>query len=848
MSQGVEQTIYRLRNGAEYSFWQMVTPTPLLSVSSIWKTNLYDLELDEKRIPPGILTEAMKLQGKQLEDLQAGGDELLAALSKSLPTRMDVAILSSSVLWENLPVTAELEIHGIFHGDEVLHLDLFLSSPLFEKIPRDKQIDVKFLNGHPLFAYFTLQRFQRYPRDDDKKYVVYMDYRSFLLNGISRIPPILLDDRDKGLDAKFIKNGQLILEPTDFPSVYYWSEREKGGEICIAEITDLNRDRFAFVTTLVSDEVKDVRSGHALSEGYRWPAEYTGPLRIVTYFPPPFPDGRKASVADILLGPKVPVTNVIDSIPEPYFMQYIGKCLAKSALESQREQQTSKRNALFYQQKQFYRQAATLSKKQPEAYYTAVEFRPKLREGVEKFTCAETRTDLQAGYSLPVVRYPRLYYSQSGPEEMRDIPYCGTFYFFQPDSQMYLNLGSKIGIFATKIHAMLTLLGEDEKHGYRFRSQLIKQYIDRSGPYSKILTEEQKLALLNLLEYNWQENWMITFPGFPPEDARKIQLEFYTQMLEKDTDSHKGVVRNGRLIATLLYPSILGGDLHWDTGIHDYLDQLLCLYGREFGYTTLVLQREKGERRATTEILDVRPYGVQYAYFLTDLPKEPFPYSKRVPTVWFPEFGLANAPGPLKMAGEHTIIVKATECKEQKRCRPPFVGKEAKHCLEVARQWTQMLVEDVARVETVFLNTFGEVHTFTYDVHRYWPWKIEPVEKSSTVRLVLFPADKIPEKNKTFRLLDEVQTALSSLYTQEAHAGGLITLQIEFRGLGREMDRPTIKHLERALRFEQIQIEFPPGTLWTDFAPFAHVQLRAVTSLSFLDLVFDIPFQFPARV
>lgn len=138
-------------------------------------------------------------------------------------------------------------------------------------------------------------------------------------------------------------------------------------------------------------------------------------------------------------------------------------------------------------------------------------------------------------------------------------------------------------------------------------TELTKQYTERSGPYSKIRTEVQIKALDNLLEYNWQENW--AFLSVVPEDTKKIQLEFYTQLLEKERDYGKTVVRNGRVIASLLYPSILAGDLHWSTGIHDYLDQILCLDGRQFGYTTLLFEQIQIEFPAGTLWTDFAPFA-----------------------------------------------------------------------------------------------------------------------------------------------------------------------------------------------------------------------------------------------
>lgn len=56
------------------------------------------------------------------------------------------------------------------------------------------------------------------------------------------------------------------------------------------------------------------------------------------------------------------------------------------------------------------------------------------------------------GYYLPVVRYEGLYHDKPDPAES----YCGTFYYYEPESNFYIYLGNCL-VAATKYHAMRTL-------------------------------------------------------------------------------------------------------------------------------------------------------------------------------------------------------------------------------------------------------------------------------------------------------------------------------------------------------------------------------------------------------
>jgi len=52
-------------------------------------------------------------------------------------------------------------------------------------------------------------------------------------------------------------------------------------------------------------------------------------------------------------------------------------------------------------------------------------------------------------------------------------------------------------------------------------------------------------------------------------------------------------------------------------GEHDYLDQPLCIAAKKVGIDTIILQREIGNRRVITEIIDMRDRSFEYLFDFT---------------------------------------------------------------------------------------------------------------------------------------------------------------------------------------------------------------------------------------
>lgn len=290
---------------------------------------------------------------------------------------------------------------------------------------------------------------------------------------------------------------------------------------------------------------------------------------------------------------------------------------------------------------------------------------------------------------LPVVRYESLHYSQA-PEPGKT--YCGTFYYYEPDSTNFLNLG-KCLITANKLDAVIQL--ERLTRGSLPPLIYKGKEILNSGtiPAFFELTNELFNQLNHATTYYILDEDMSPLPGFTTEFLFDYlndpnQLYHYVDTLYKYMTSNEFRNRSGnvqsyltfdRLVdlantrviplwttvipfesrvndpqylidmtipelpaaskVNLLYENISTGDYSpVFVEATDFTDQYICRRARELGYDTVLSQRDTGETRVVTEILDVRPRQMSYQ----SICKERFDVSThppKYPTVWFPEYG-----------------------------------------------------------------------------------------------------------------------------------------------------------------------------------------------------------------
>lgn len=222
---------------------------------------------------------------------------------------------------------------------------------------------------------------------------------------------------------------------------------------------------------------------------------------------------------------------------------------------------------------------------------------------------------------LPVVRYEELYFGQhmSIKEEV-----CGTFYFYEPDSENYLNLG-RVLIAANKVDAAIKL-----QININSSIQLFLEYKFTLKEWSKMLDKfdlpeaqeiQDYLTTLISKESDIDLNTLSILDLYLPQPGNLVnKVNAVYEIIKRDKKEYMGY----KLVS------------HFD-----YLDQKICKAAQKEGYDTILLQREPGEQRANTEILDVRTRKQSY----DNICKEKFniqTHSSNYPSIWFPEYGFMS--------------------------------------------------------------------------------------------------------------------------------------------------------------------------------------------------------------
>lgn len=174
-----------------------------------------------------------------------------------------------------------------------------------------------------------------------------------------------------------------------------------------------------------------------------------------------------------------------------------------------------------------------------------------------------------------------MYYSRTASA----VPVCGTFYFYEPESTNLLSLGRYL-VAANKIHAYLLL---------------------------KRLRDPDELIQSILSSYPLKLDVITTVIKYP-----------------RDIEHHPIILfqlPNGKYI----------GDKY--VSKTDQLDQIICKEASRQGYDTIVLQREVGETRVVSEVLDTRDGNHLCSGWEVDLRP-----SKKYPAIWFVDQGFVSLP------------------------------------------------------------------------------------------------------------------------------------------------------------------------------------------------------------
>ncbi len=240
------------------------------------------------------------------------------------------------------------------------------------------------------------------------------------------------------------------------------------------------------------------------------------------------------------------------------------------------------------------------------------------------------------GYYMPIIRYEGVYYSNDDDDIKNE--FCGKFFYFEPESNIYLKLG-KSCLFATKVDAYLQLsllAGLNSLKAKRI--QLGQNAIDpnRFMKFSNNLHYRVDI-IQTILEMDFIiDNVVDYLEGFDEQSITEHLDNFFTyrfrtvfiSMYHQNTFWHKKYI-------PLFYPSDKDHELVGDgVADFDFLDQDICILAKKLGFDTIILQHEIGSHDAVTEIIHTGDYkhDLYEINGIKEKLKEEF-----LPKIWFPK-------------------------------------------------------------------------------------------------------------------------------------------------------------------------------------------------------------------
>ena len=231
------------------------------------------------------------------------------------------------------------------------------------------------------------------------------------------------------------------------------------------------------------------------------------------------------------------------------------------------------------------------------AYFYPDEDYPRYKRTNRPITkISYTPNNCKKGLYLPIVRYRSLYHKLN-PEDRT----CGTFYFYEPDSDNFINLGNVL-VAANKIHA--TLLLEKSNN------------ISISNSRINIILKEISKFL---------KKW---------KDVGIDKMEMFSYLIPNEKDDKLNIIKESYNILYETKNTYIGGKI---MGTFDGLDYDICKLAREQDYDTVLLQREPGEYRTVTEIYDVRPRNESFNNICKNTLNWNIKETK-YPAIWFSEY------------------------------------------------------------------------------------------------------------------------------------------------------------------------------------------------------------------
>jgi hypothetical protein len=211
-----------------------------------------------------------------------------------------------------------------------------------------------------------------------------------------------------------------------------------------------------------------------------------------------------------------------------------------------------------------------------------------------------------------------------------------------------LDLG-KVAVFGSKVHAFYVLAKESEKH--KFFSELTEIFMIIYGDKG---TFEDKLSVFLYLRLRtfigaWsQASKALKFPtdlkSMTAEHFHQLMEPFYFPIFQTEGEAKSHYLKS--LYVSAMFPSedsrthdspFFNSEL-MPIAIHDWLDQDICKMARHARIDTVVIQREVGERRCVTELLDTRDHSYSHLIRVMDRDALSSPWyqpNPLYPTVWF---------------------------------------------------------------------------------------------------------------------------------------------------------------------------------------------------------------------
>jgi hypothetical protein len=201
----------------------------------------------------------------------------------------------------------------------------------------------------------------------------------------------------------------------------------------------------------------------------------------------------------------------------------------------------------------------------------------------------------KVNYLIPVVRYSKsieggIYYNED-----KESNFCGTFYYWEPDSKIYLNMGEKknFNYFETKVECASKILN----------------YYSTSKLKNKLKPELQELEsdlniVLNTIArqfYKYEELYITDEQvdnGLNIKDITNDILDFMSgdtpKYLTVDSIENYKSTKTGQILSDIFYAA------------EDQLDQSICNIAKKIELDVIILAKMMGTNRVVTEILDTR--------------------------------------------------------------------------------------------------------------------------------------------------------------------------------------------------------------------------------------------------